>query len=371
MQKLLVISDSRMQNFGKDRFGFNAVVNELEIISSSFDEIVWVGSDYSCFSRDESLKKIDEKYKIYALPIVGGKGLKWRLYTLLNLFKYLVTIIYELTDSTVVHVRGPNSVTLMTIFLIPFYKKQKWWFKYSTNWGANSSSLSFNYQKYLLKKPRENLIVTVNGVWPNQPKHFVSFENPCISHDDVIVNNCIKKSFQKNYRVVFIGRLEAAKGLDQFLEIIDQLPRERFDEWIFIGEGPMEVELRLTCKKFNLNAKFLGSVGQSKVYEVLRNTDFLMLPSKSEGFPKVVSEAWAFKVIPLVSPVGCLSQYVINGENGFIMDDLSSKSLLQAFLNLLNYSAYDLNQISEKGYSMAYRFTFDNYYHKLQKEVFN
>jgi len=49
------------------------------------------------------------------------------------------------------------------------------------------------------------------------------------------------------------------------------------------------------------------------------------------------------------------------------MQEVSKGSLLQAFNDLLKCSTTQQKEISENGHSMAYKFTFHNYYQKLQK----
>ena len=45
----------------------------------------------------------------------------------------------------------------------------------------------------------------------------------------------------------------------------------------------------------------------------------LLLPTTSpEGFPKVISEAWLNKCIPVTSDISSIPHYVIEGKTGFI-----------------------------------------------------
>ena len=55
--------------------------------------------------------------------------------------------------------------------------------------------------------------------------------------------------------------------------------------------------------------------------------DFIILPSKSEGFPKVIGEAMNYGCIPIVSDVSCISQYIQNGVNGFLIKPITSKEI--------------------------------------------
>ena len=61
---LLIISDTKIQKIGDRNFGFNSVVLELEVFSTLFDKITWIGFDYSDLNMDESLLEIPINIKI-------------------------------------------------------------------------------------------------------------------------------------------------------------------------------------------------------------------------------------------------------------------------------------------------------------------
>ena len=94
------------------------------------------------------------------------------------------------------------------------------------------------------------------------------------------------------------------------------------------------------------------------------------LPSKSEGFPKIVAEAWNYGVIPVVSPVGSLPHYLENGINGFLMESINSESLYNSLMELFSSNSLDLEAISKEGNQLASKFTFENYLSHLKQEVF-
>ena len=51
--------------------------------------------------------------------------------------------------------------------------------------------------------------------------------------------------------------------------------------------------------------------------------DLLFLPSRSEGFPKVILEAAASSIPSIVYSDYGASEWITNGENGFVVDDFS------------------------------------------------
>jgi glycosyltransferase involved in cell wall biosynthesis len=368
--RLLIISDTKVQKRSPSFFGFNSVVNEINYFLNEFSEIYWIVSDYSDNKFDPSLLPIDSRIKLYVFPRLGGNTFLHKLSSIYYYPRYIKAIVKLLSKVDLIHTRGPNQVSLLALLLSFIFTNKKWWFKYATNWGDKNAPLRNRIERRLLKL-NKRIIVTINGFWPNQSKHCLSFENPCISQIQLEKGRTIQKSFNQKLKVVFAGRIEEAKGIDILMEVLETLHQDRFEEWIFIGEGPLKKPLQNVTNDLNINAIFPGFVSQSEVHEYLLKAHILILPSKSEGFPKIVAEAWNYQVIPLVSPVGSLPHYLEHGKNGFMMDDVSKKSLNTAFEQLLKMTPRELEGIAQNGQEMAHKFTFEYYYKHLQEEIFS
>jgi glycosyltransferase involved in cell wall biosynthesis len=68
----------------------------------------------------------------------------------------------------------------------------------------------------------------------------------------------------------------------------------------------------------------------------------LVLPSYTEGTPKVVLEAMACGTPVLAAPVGCISEILANGEYGYIISgrnpEILAEEILKALFNPRNES---------------------------------
>src|SRR5690606_16503440 len=77
---------------------------------------------------------------------------------------------------------------------------------------------AYKFQRWLLKSQRR--MVTINGHWPNQPKHCLSFENPCLT--DIELQSGVlcrtSKALPKRKSFCFVGRLDASKGVELFID---------------------------------------------------------------------------------------------------------------------------------------------------------
>lgn len=372
-KKLVVISHTlHAQNKDKQIVGWGPTIAEINYLSNHWEEVVHV----ACFTEESSdasmLPYANGNIRFCPIPTFGGIRFVEKLSVFTQAFSIIRVILKEVKGASHVQIRVPMGIG---VYVLPLFillpSKFILWVKYANNWGHVSNSLGYRFQRWFLEKNFLKCKVTINGFWPNQPEHCISFENPCITQEQFEKGRTIQKSFNQNLKVVFAGRLEEAKGIDLLMEVFKELPQDRFEEWLFIGEGPLKELLHNLTDELKINAKFLGFVSQSEVHKYLANADILVLPSKSEGFPKIVAEAWNYKVIPVVSPVGSLPHYLEHSKNGFMMDDVSRASLNTAFEQLLKMTPQELQGIAQNGQELAHKFTFEYYYKHLQKEVFS
>jgi glycosyltransferase involved in cell wall biosynthesis len=62
-----------------------------------------------------------------------------------------------------------------------------------------------------------------------------------------------------------------------------------------------------------------GNQAKETIKSAYQNNHFLILASKSEGWPKVVAEAMFFGSVPLTTDVSCVNYMIGNGNRGKIL----------------------------------------------------
>jgi glycosyltransferase involved in cell wall biosynthesis len=97
--------------------------------------------------------------------------------------------------------------------------------------------------------------------------------------------------------VLFVGRLVKGKRPEDAIEAVAGLPAELDAKLYMVGDGPQRPELEA---KGDENVAFLGQVPYNQMPAVYRAGDVLVLPSRAEGLPRTVLEAFASGV-PVVS----------------------------------------------------------------------
>ena len=136
-------------------------------------------------------------------------------------------------------------------------------------------------------------------------------------------------SIQKKYDLVFCGRLVKNKGLPVLLEALKNIPEKKL---LIIGDGPernysekLVVSLGLTHR-----VTFLGWLAdQDGVIGELQSARAFVLPSLSEGGPRIALAAMAIGLPVIATRVGVLPEVIEDETNGIFFDgtsgDLKSK----------------------------------------------
>jgi glycosyltransferase involved in cell wall biosynthesis len=97
--------------------------------------------------------------------------------------------------------------------------------------------------------------------------------------------------------VLFVGRLVDGKRPQDAVEAVSHLSCDMDVKLYIVGDGPMRDELEM---KAGSEVEFLGRVPYEEMPAVYRAGDVLVLPSRAEGLPRTVLEAFA-SGMPVVS----------------------------------------------------------------------
>lgn len=120
-------------------------------------------------------------------------------------------------------------------------------------------------------------------------------------------------------RLLFVGRLDAVKGVPLLIDAVARLRADHPDlQLVVVGDGPARAELENASSDLGEAVRFLGYRSQDEVAAILRETDMLVLPSFAEGVPVVLMEAMAARLPVVTTQVGGIGELVEDGVSGFI-----------------------------------------------------
>jgi glycosyltransferase involved in cell wall biosynthesis len=145
-------------------------------------------------------------------------------------------------------------------------------------------------------------------------------------------------------RVLFLGRLEAAKGVFELLAagalLAPGYPRLKL---VFGGEGDAAA-LQRRAEELGIgeHVECLGWVGPQQRDAELARAAVFCLPSHAEGLPMSMLEAMAAARAVLVTRVGGIPETVRDGDNGVLVPARDEDALAAALARLLDDGALRL-----------------------------
>lgn len=155
------------------------------------------------------------------------------------------------------------------------------------------------------------------GMLFSNPKHWDKLKIVHCGIDPLQYEPCSNRPYGK--RLLFVGRLDAVKGVPLLLESAKRLLVDHPTlELTVVGDGPARAELEITAQTLGNAARFLGYQSQKEVARILTETDILVLPSFAEGVPVVLMEAMAAQLPVVTTQVGGVSELVEEGVSGFM-----------------------------------------------------
>lgn len=152
------------------------------------------------------------------------------------------------------------------------------------------------------------------------------------------------KISEKELVIMFAGKLIEKKRPLDLLEVFELLSFKNSAlsfSLVFVGDGELKPKLEDYVEKKNIkNVHFVGFQNQAKISSYYAIADIFVLPSGiSETWGLVVNEAMCFELPVIISDmVGCGSDLVHNGENGFIFPVGNKKALVLSLESLLTDS---------------------------------
>ena len=337
-------------------------------------------------------------------------------------FVALVKIFKAMKQADHIHLRCPGNIALLACLVqILFPNKQKT-AKYAGNWDPKSKQpWSYRLQKWILSNTflTRNMQVLVYGEWPNQTKNIKPFFTATYGVDEIqnsefrIQNKwslrAQSKTTENNFdsaqsdrednhslslraqsrttengldsarldkieidlpptSFLFVGTLSKGKQPLYAIQLVEKLYQHGKKVRLHLyGDGILRPTLETYIKQNSLqDIVFLrGNHSKETVLKGYQTSHFLILPSKSEGWPKVVAEAMFWGCVPIASPVSCVSFMMGNGSRGIILKEQLHNDVSQ-IRNVLN-NQEDYKKMALDGQTWSRQFTTDKFETEISK----
>ncbi|WP_418509513.1 glycosyltransferase [Corallibacter sp.] len=374
MRTLTIISHTE-HYFDKEGqlVGLGATVMEINQLLSIFDKIYHVAMLYKNPAPASCLPYASNAITFVPIPKVGGKKITDKLAIVGQMPAILKRISKTLKHSDYFQFRAPTGIGVFVLPYLIYLYHGKGWFKYAGDWSAQQSPIAYKFQNYLLKNQKRQ--VTINGSWPNQKSNCITFENPCLTDQEIVSGHeitAIKKWNEKAIELCFVGRLEANKGLDLFLNalaLLSEETKQTIKKVHVVGGGTLLSNYKTWAEKLNITMTFYGVLSRNDVHEIYKKSHGIVLPSKSEGFPKVIAEALNYGCIPVVSDIYAIRDYITHEKNGFLIPELSVHAVANVLNTFLKIDSVTYKKLIEARVQVVNKFSYNYYNEHLIQSV--
>ncbi|MGK0188456.1 MAG: glycosyltransferase involved in cell wall biosynthesis [Verrucomicrobiales bacterium] len=348
--------------------GLTPTVRELDHLGPHFDQIIHAGCGYISLEGYQLQSYQAANVEFVPLLPSGGSRIVDKFSVLTSAPANLKVMLGVVRRCDVVQVRCPMG---MGIYLLPALRAigaSNVWAKYAGNWRQDDAPWSYAFQRWWLQRIFDGP-VTINGKWPDMNAHLRAFENPCLTEGELVSarESSMARKSEVPVKMCFVGRLERAKGIERILQALAEMKdKQRIESVHFVGDGAEREHWEREASTTGVPTVFHGPLDRQALAKVYANSHYLLLPSDSEGFPKVIAEAAAFGVIPIASAVSAIPQY-IRKDNGFLWPVNGSFSEWFSAQDFFTVSR--MQRMSAEVTKLAKLFTFERYCARLQSDI--
>lgn len=181
-------------------------------------------------------------------------------------------------------------------------------------------------------------VLVLGRVWSD----FVADRAPA-ARISILPNATIAPSEGRSHRsggepahILFLGRLGERKGVPELIRALERLDASTPWRATLAGDGQVgQTRAQLAAAGLSERVAVPGWVGQGGVDRLLASADILVLPSRDENLPLSVIEGMGFGLAVVTTPVGAVSDIIIDGETGLLCPVGDSEALAMALTRVV------------------------------------
>ena len=229
------------------------------------------------------------KFEVYTLRVYFGNNERFGYNTFLCTWPFSFTLhlgfLWGLINSDVLYIPKHVETPIWVLKIANFFRKPIF-----TTIEGNVTDLSTKYNLIRLFPSQEKMcqyFSHFNAIFGITNNIILDSKKVLKIRESPLFLGVEKGLHVKYYRnklssIIFIGGLTRRKRVHEFLKLARSFPMLDFN---IVGDGPEMNNLAISS---TANVKFLGRLDHSEIKDVFEFSDLMFLPSKSEGFPKVI-----------------------------------------------------------------------------------
>jgi glycosyltransferase involved in cell wall biosynthesis len=304
-------------------YAYSPYVNEMNLWFKNVDNVIVVAPKEN-FSVNPILTNYNHSsILLFELKKIDFLNIKNSVVSLFSLPIIFWRIFMAMQQSDHIHLRCPGNIGLLGCCIQILFPNKPKTAKYAGNWDPNSKQpLSYRIQKWILNNTflTRNMQVLVYGNWPNQSLNIKPFFTA--TYNEFEKNKIEPKKFSGKIEFVFVGTLSSGKQPMYAIQMVEEIKKRGFSIQLSLyGEGAERKGLTDYIAEKELSDFVFVKSNENKntLKEIYQKSHFLILPSKSEGWPKVVAEAMFWGCLPIATSVSCVPDMLDFGERGILI----------------------------------------------------
>ncbi|TDW47166.1 glycosyltransferase involved in cell wall biosynthesis [Flavobacterium sp. 270] len=322
--RLLIVSNAPLIFKDKSPYAYAPYVNELIILKKFSDKI-----DFCCpvWENDRGLLISKFPFEIhhnFKLIDSNLNSFKQVIRSVFYSFYNVIVLFSAMKNAEHIHLRCPGNIGLIACLVQVLFPGKIKTAKYAGNWDPKSKQpWSYRLQKYILNNTfmTKNMQVLVYGEWPHQSKNIKSFFTATYSESQI--ENIQEANFSSGLKFIFVGSLVAGKEPLYAIKIVEKLAEKGHNVMLDLYGGGIErisLEKYIQDNKLNKYVVLKGNQNQETIKQAYKESHFVILPSKSEGWPKAIAEGMFWGCVPVSTAVSCVPFMLDYGNRGLLLE---------------------------------------------------
>lgn len=310
-------------------YGYAPYIREMNIWLKYTDEVIIVGPVIKGAPTAIDIAYVHDKIYFREVPNFSFTSFKNNIKSLFKLPLLFWRIFRAMKSADHIHLRCPGNMGLLGSIVQIFFPKKKKTAKYAGNWDPQSKQpWTYRLQKYIISNSflTRNMQVLVYGEWPDQSKNIKPFFTATYSDSEKEVIQ--KTGPEKTIEFIFVGSLVSGKNPMYVIKLVQKLVEKGLNANLNLyGDGIEKAALESYIKENKLQDYIFlrGNHNQETVKKAYQRSHFVVLPSKSEGWPKAIAEGMFWGCVPVATNVSCVP-YMLDFGNRGILSQLNTDS---------------------------------------------
>lgn len=285
---------------------------------------------------------------------------------------------HEKPDAIITYAYGPMSAHLLCLLAIFSMHQKK--FKWYVRFGSHASPYYFSnalirkvfYKpiQHFLNQGLRSLIHRADGlivVNPTLIKELTGVNGNAV-HKTCLLPICISAllpSSSQSAEILFsnflkkqpfllaTGRLEYIKGFDFLIKVFSLFSKNDDVKLIIFGEGSQKNALRKLVQSLKLEEKILFAGYMENPAWIASKAIACVVPSRSEGFGKIIIEAMQASLIVVASNCAGPQAVITDKVDGLLFEKENASALLQTLNDLMRMPAESKMRMKQNAYEKS------------------